>query len=119
MGLWIGIAVTYVVREKRSIRKIYVSGNSEVGLDKINEVLDLKKDTIYDPAKVKRNAEKIHDLYVEKGYYLARVTYTLEKKGANEVSLIFSSASSRRISGRCARGHSRGPCRRRPAPGDR
>lgn len=68
-----GLLLTYVVREKRTIRKIYVSGNSEVGLDKINETLDLKRDTIYDPAKVKRNAEKIRELYVEKGYFLADV----------------------------------------------
>ena len=68
-----GVVLTYVVREKRTVRKIYIAGNSEVGLDKINEVLDLKKETIYDPAKVKKNAEKIHDLYVEKGFYLADV----------------------------------------------
>ena len=42
-------------------------------LDKINEVLDLKKDTILDLAKVKKNVEKIRDLYVEKGFYLADV----------------------------------------------
>ncbi|HRI18792.1 MAG TPA: outer membrane protein assembly factor BamA, partial [Burkholderiaceae bacterium] len=84
-----GIAVTYVVREKRSIRKIYVSGNSEVGLDKINEVLDLKKDTIYDPAKVKRNAEKIHDLYVEKGYYLADVRTEVKIHSPTQLDIYF------------------------------
>jgi outer membrane protein insertion porin family len=68
-----GVILTYVIREKRTIRKIYIAGNSEVGLEKVNEVLDLKKDTIYDPAKVKRNAEKIRELYVEKGFYLADV----------------------------------------------
>ena len=30
-----GVVLTFVVREKPAIRKIYVSGNSEVGLDKI------------------------------------------------------------------------------------
>ncbi len=84
-----GIVVTYVVREKRSIRKIYVSGNSEVGLDKINEVLDLKKDTIYDPAKVKRNAEKIHDLYVEKGYYLADVRTEVKIHSPTQLDIYF------------------------------
>src|SRR5438132_7580487 len=67
------IGLTFVLKEKPVIRKIYVAGNSEVGLDKINEVLDLKKETILDPAKVKRNVEKVRDLYVEKGYYLAEV----------------------------------------------
>jgi outer membrane protein insertion porin family len=84
-----GVVVIYVVREKRSIRKIYVSGNSEVGLDKINEVLDLKKDTIYDPAKVKRNAEKIHDLYVEKGFYLADVRTDFKIQSPTKLDIYF------------------------------
>jgi outer membrane protein insertion porin family len=67
------VGITFVLKEKPVIRKIYIAGNSEVGLDKINEVLDLKKETILDPAKVKRNVEKVRDLYVEKGYYLAEV----------------------------------------------
>ena len=67
------VGLTLVFREKPVIHKIFVAGNSEVGLDKINEVLDLKKETILDPAKVKRNVEKVRDLYVEKGYYLAEV----------------------------------------------
>ncbi len=84
-----GLVLTYVLREKPSIRKIYVAGNSEVGLDKINEVLDLKKDTIYDPAKVKRNAEKIHDLYVEKGFYLADVRSETKTHSPTQVDIYF------------------------------
>ena len=84
-----GIVLQYVVREKRTVRKIYVSGNSEVGLDKINEVLDLKKDTIYDPAKIKRNVEKIHDLYVEKGYYLADVKSEIKIHSATQLDVYF------------------------------
>lgn len=68
-----GVVLTYVLREKRTVRKIYIAGNSEVGLEKINETIDLKRDSIYDPAKVKRNGEKIRELYVEKGYFLADV----------------------------------------------
>lgn len=84
-----GIALNYVVLEKRSIRKIYVSGHSEIGLDKINEVLDLKKDTIFDPAKIKRNVEKIHDLYVEKGYYLADVKSEIKIHSDRQIDVYF------------------------------
>jgi outer membrane protein insertion porin family len=69
-----GALITYVLKEKPTIRKIYIDGNDEVGLDKINEVLDLKIGDILDLSKVKDNEEKIHDLYVSKGYYLAQVT---------------------------------------------
>lgn len=83
------IDLTLVLREKPVIRKIYVSGAHEVGLDKINEVLDVKRDTIVDPAKIKRNVEKIRDLYVEKGYYLAEVTSDIQRKDENHVDIYF------------------------------
>ena len=81
------IKLTFVLREKPSIRKIFVQGNKEVDLSKINEVLDLKKDQILDPAKVKRNVEKVRDLYIEKGYYLAEVTSDIQRKEANKVDV--------------------------------
>jgi outer membrane protein insertion porin family len=82
-----GVELTYVVVEKPTIHKIFVSGNHELGLDKINEVLDLKKETIYDPSKVKRNVEKVRDLYIEKGYYLADVTSDAKRVSQNDVDV--------------------------------
>jgi len=82
-----GVALTWVLREKPTIHKILVAGNKEVGLDKINEVLDLRKDTILDLAKVKRNEEKVRDLYIDKGYYLAEVRSEEKKINANEVDV--------------------------------
>ena len=73
-----GVAVVFVLKEKPSIRKIFVSGHDEVGLTKINEVLDLKKEQILDLAKVKKNVEKIRELYVQRGFYMADVNYELE-----------------------------------------
>jgi outer membrane protein assembly factor BamA len=43
-----GSTVTFVLKEKPAINKIYVAGNDEVSLSKINEVLDIKKDQILD-----------------------------------------------------------------------
>ncbi len=84
-----GAILTFVVREKPSIRKVLVSGNDEVDLDDINEVLDLQRETILDVGKVKKNREKIADLYVEKGYYLAAVDYELRPVGDSEVDIWF------------------------------
>jgi len=83
------VDLVFVLHEKPVIRKIYVSGVHEVGLDKINEVLDVKRDTIVDLAKVKRNVEKIRDLYVEKGYYLAEVSFDVQRKDENHVDVYF------------------------------
>jgi outer membrane protein insertion porin family len=84
-----GVVVVFSVKEKPSVRKILISGNDELDLDKINEVLDLKRDAILDVTKVKQNKEKIHDLYVEKGYYLASVEYEIKPINESEVDVWF------------------------------
>jgi outer membrane protein insertion porin family len=84
-----GVVVVFAVKEKPSVRKIFISGNDELELDKINEVLDLKRDSILDVTKVKQNREKIHDLYVEKGYYLAAVEYEVKPVNESEVDVWF------------------------------
>ncbi len=84
-----GVAVVFVVKEKPSVRKIYVSGHDEVGLTKINEVLDLKKEQILDLAKVKKNVEKIRELYVQRGFYMAEVSQEITRENPNEVDVYF------------------------------
>src|SRR6185436_8859083 len=82
-----GVIITFVVSEKPSIRKILVQGAKELGLDKINEVIDLKRDSILDVAKVKKNVEKVRDLYVSKGFYLASVDYQVRQVDESEVDV--------------------------------
>lgn len=84
-----GVVVIFVLKEKPSIRKIYVSGHDDVGLSKINEILDIKKEQILDPAKVKKNVEKIRELYVQRGFYMAEVTHELVREGTSEVDVYF------------------------------
>ncbi|GAB4517288.1 MAG: outer membrane protein assembly factor BamA [Haliangiales bacterium] len=79
------VVLVFEVTEKPSIRKVFISGNEEVDLEKINEVLDLERASILDVSKVQKNRGKIHDLYVEKGYYLASVDYEL--RPANEAQV--------------------------------
>jgi outer membrane protein insertion porin family len=84
-----GVVVTFVLKEKPSIRKIYVSGHDEVGLTKINEVLDIKKEQILDLAKIKKNVEKIREVYVQRGFYMAEVNYELQRVDQNDVDVYF------------------------------
>ncbi len=84
-----GQVVTFVVKEKPAIRKIYVSGYDEVGLTKINEVLDLKKEQVLDLAKLKKNVEKIRELYLQRGFYMADVEYELHRDSPGEVDVYF------------------------------
>ncbi|MBT8492449.1 MAG: outer membrane protein assembly factor BamA [Deltaproteobacteria bacterium] len=82
-----GVTVTFTVKEKPSVRKVLISGNSEVDLEKINEVLDLKKDAILDLTAVKKNREKIQNLYVEQGFYLASVDYEIRPVNEAEIDV--------------------------------
>jgi len=84
-----GLILTFAVKEKPSIRKVLVAGNSELGLDKINEVIDLELDTIVDIGKVKKNREKIAEQYVQKGFYLATVDYEIKPVNEAEVDIWF------------------------------
>ncbi len=84
-----GVIVIFALKEKPSVRKIYVTGHEEVGLSKVNEVLDLKREQILDLAKVKKNAEKIREVYVQRGFYMADVPYEIRRVSPNEVDIYF------------------------------
>ncbi len=84
-----GLVLTFAVKEKPSIRKVLVSGNSDVGLDKLNEVIDLEIDAIVDIGKIKKNRDKIADQYVQKGFYLATVNYEIKPVNEAEVDVWF------------------------------
>jgi outer membrane protein insertion porin family len=84
-----GVSVVFVLKEKPSIHKIFVSGHDEIGLTKVNEVLDLKKEQILDLAKVKKNMEKIREVYLQKGFYMADVSYELKRVNQSEVDVTF------------------------------
>jgi outer membrane protein insertion porin family len=89
IGTSAGVTLTFAVKEKPAIRKVLVAGHSDLGLDKINEVIDLELDAIVDIGKVKKNREKIADLYVQKGFYLATVDYEIKPVNEAEVDVYF------------------------------
>jgi outer membrane protein insertion porin family len=84
-----GVVLVYVVKEKPSVRKVIVGGNDEVDLEKVNEVLDLKKNAILDVSQVKANLVKVRDLYIEKGFYLAEIDYKIRKVNKTQVDVVF------------------------------
>ena len=52
-------------------------------------MIDLELDAIVDISKVKKNREKIADLYVQKGYYLATVDWEVKSVNEAEVDVWF------------------------------
>jgi outer membrane protein insertion porin family len=84
-----GIKLVFEVKEKPSVGKVVIKGNDDVSEDNIKDVIDIRPFTIFSDAKVKRNAEKIKDLYNEKGFYLAEVSPKIEPSGQNQVNITF------------------------------
>lgn len=93
-GKWI---LSFLVEEKPSVRAVRLEGNSEVDDDDIKDILDIRAFGVLDLAKVTRNAEKIKDLYTEKGYFLAEVDYELVTLPDNQVDVVFRIAEKQEV----------------------
>ncbi|MBI5509149.1 MAG: outer membrane protein assembly factor BamA [Deltaproteobacteria bacterium] len=86
-----GIRLVFVVTEKPSIKEVKYEGNDSLSEDDIKAVVDVKPFTILKVNELKKNVEKIRDLCVEKGFYLAEVAYRIDKIDGNdnEVNVVF------------------------------
>lgn len=86
-----GVRLVFVVQERPSVREIQYAGIGDLSEEDIKAVVDLKPFAILNVDQLKRNAEKIKDLYVEKGFYLATVAYRVEaiEDTDAEVNVVF------------------------------
>jgi outer membrane protein insertion porin family len=85
-----GIAYVVRVTEKPAVRDVRLSGNDELTKDDFKDTVDIKAYSILDVAAVRRNMKKISDKYVEKGFFLAEVTYELQPVAeTGEVDVVF------------------------------
>ena len=82
-----GLILTVIVTEKPSISEVTFVGNDELSNEDVDEVVDLRVGAILDEARVRANAEKIEDLYRDKGYYLVEVDYRLYDTAEGEVGV--------------------------------
>ena len=71
------IILVYRLVERPAIANVIIEGNVDVSTDDIKEVVDLKPYQVLDIGRVRQNVEKIERLYVDKGFFLAEVTYEL------------------------------------------
>ncbi|HEY0840927.1 MAG TPA: outer membrane protein assembly factor BamA [Vulgatibacter sp.] len=84
-----GVLVTVTVVERPAIREVRIEGNDEISTDDLREKLDVRPYQVLDRAAVKRNAAKINEQYVEKGFFLASVAYRLVEQPDNQVDVVF------------------------------
>ena len=83
-----GRVLTLLVQEKPAIKQIIVKGQHKIKKEKILEVTDLKPFMVASETAIKENINKIVNLYRDKGFYEAKVTYRFEPVSKNEVNLV-------------------------------
>lgn len=86
-----GVGLIVEVVEKPSVMEIRFDGLEEVTQEDISEKLNTKLYSILNEATVTSDLRIIERQYLEKGFYLAQATYTVEKFGTkdHEVALVF------------------------------
>ncbi len=84
-----GKKIIFRVKEKPTIRVIRFKGNKVFKEDKVKENLTIKTGSILNPFKIRRNVERIEELYKEKNYHNVKVTYNIHHLEHNQADLEF------------------------------
>lgn len=83
------VKLIFVLRERPVISKIDFEGNERIATTDLKDVTKIKEWSILDINKVKEDIALIQKHYEDKGFYLAKVGYTLHQTKPNEVELIY------------------------------
>ncbi len=77
------------VVERPTVREAKITGNHELSKDDLKDTVTLKAGGVLDLAAAQRDVKKIQEKYVEKGYFLAEVSYRVEERPDNQVDVVY------------------------------
>lgn len=83
------VIVRFQVLERPSIARVVLSGNTALSNEAIEKVISLRTGDLFQPADAQETANKIRDLYVEEGYFLAKVEPNIGVLPQNQVEVRF------------------------------
>lgn len=92
-----GVKVTYVVTERPFVRDVEFVGNSKMATTDLQEKIELKLGSVYNPVEVQRAREKLKDAYEDDGYFEVQITPDVEKFGDGDVKVVFTINEGRKI----------------------
>jgi outer membrane protein insertion porin family len=92
MDLTDKLVLTYIVKEKPIINKIYFEGNDEIKSEDLLEKIPLKEDKPFDIKSVEASVAEIRNAYEEENYYNVKIKYEIEDRSNNSIDLVFSIA---------------------------
>lgn len=73
------VVLTFVMVEKYVVRKVQFAGNDEIEEEDLRKSLLVKEGRFLDTGKLMETLTSLHEMYHDKGFYLADVTYLVEK----------------------------------------
>ncbi len=92
-----GVKLTFMVVERPFVRDIVFSGNKKYDAATLQEKVDLKLGSVYNPVEANRAADKLKEFYEQEGYFEVGITPEVEKLPDGDVTVTFKVAEGRRI----------------------
>jgi outer membrane protein insertion porin family len=84
-----GVAVTYIVTERKMIREVLILGNDKVKEQDIRQVVSLRRGDTYTPGALEKDIEAIRQLYKTKGYSGITVISSFRETSPTEVEVVY------------------------------
>jgi outer membrane protein insertion porin family len=92
-----GVRLTFVVAERPFVRDVDFVGNKKESTSDLQDKIDLKLGTVYNPVEVQNAREKLKDFYEEEGYFEVQITPETEKFADGDVKVVFNIDEGRRM----------------------
>lgn len=92
-----GPVLVFLLAEKPAIRDVRLQGHKKLEEEDLREAVDLRTFSVLNEGKVKENEQRIRDLYIEKGYYLAEVKAVITPVGEDLVEVVFEIDENRKV----------------------
>ena len=92
-----GKAITFIVVEKPAVTQIEIRGNRRVDEKDILDSLGYSLYSILDQTQVGASVERIKEMYRQKGYYNAEVTYKIESLPQKRASIRYDIKEGKRL----------------------
>ncbi|PYO57334.1 MAG: outer membrane protein assembly factor BamA [Candidatus Rokuibacteriota bacterium] len=92
-----GVKLVFAVVERPFVRDIIFTGNKKFDASALQEKIDLKLGSVYNPVEVNRAAEKLKEHYEGEGYFEVEVTPDVQRLPDGDVTVTFRIAEGRKI----------------------
>ncbi len=84
-----GVKVGFVVVERPFVRDVDFVGNKNVSTNELQDKIDLKLGSVYNPVDVQRARERMKEHYESEGYFEVQITPDIEKFADGDVKVVF------------------------------